>query len=101
MKPSFSFLLLALHLADAILALLPVVDYHYEKKRPLITAHRGSMWYLPEHTVAAYYYAFFEGADFIDIDLQPTADGSFIAYHDNVITPSDIPDILEHPEIFT
>ena len=42
---------------------------YYERKKPLITAHRGSMWYFPEHTLVSYYYAFFEGADFIDVDL--------------------------------
>ena len=77
------------------------MDVNYERKVPLITAHRGSMWYFPEHTIAAYYYAFFEGADFIDVDLHPTKDGTFIAYHDPVITPEEAPSILDFPEIFT
>ena len=62
----------------------------YERKVPLITAHRGSMWYMPEHTYPAYYYAFFEGADFIDVDLQPTKDGQFIVYHDPVLLDKEI-----------
>ena len=77
------------------------VGIHYERRRPLITAHRGSVWYFPEHTIAAYYYAFFEGAHFIDVDLHPTKDGSFVAYHDFAITPADTPSVLEHPDVFT
>ena len=68
----------------------PSVSLDYEKKVPLITAHRGSMWYFPEHTSAAYYYSFFEGADFIDVDLQPTKDGHFMVFHDIVITHDEV-----------
>ena len=68
----------------------PHVSFDYEKKVPLITSHRGSMWYFPEHTSAAYYYSFFEGADFIDVDLQPTKDNQFLVFHDPIITHDDV-----------
>ena len=48
------------------------------------------MWYLPEHTLAAYYYAFFEGAHFIDVDVHPTRDGKFIVYHDPVLLDTEL-----------
>ena len=48
------------------------------------------MWYFPEHTFAAYYYAFFEKADFIDVDLQPTKDGKFVVYHDPIFLEHEI-----------
>ena len=72
----------------------------YEEKVPLITAHRGSMGYFPEHTQAAYYYSFFEGADFIDIDVQPTKDGDLVVYHDPVLLEDTVSGLLENPEVF-
>jgi glycerophosphoryl diester phosphodiesterase len=65
-------------------------NIQYEKKIPLITAHRGSMWYFPEHTLMAYYYAFFEKSDFIDVDLQPTKDGKFVVYHDPILQEHEV-----------
>lgn len=67
----------------------------------MITAHRGSTWYFPEHTLDAYYYAFFEGADFIDVDIHPTADGEFIVYHDPVLMGDDLSGFDEYDKIFS
>ena len=47
----------------------------------MVIAHRGSMGYFPEHTRIAYYYSFFEGADFVDVDVHPTKDGHLIVNH--------------------
>lgn len=44
--------------------------------------HRGASGYAPEHTFAAYDLALEQGADYIEIDLQMTADGVLVALHD-------------------
>ncbi|MEJ2088929.1 MAG: glycerophosphodiester phosphodiesterase family protein, partial [Gammaproteobacteria bacterium] len=48
-------------------------------------AHRGASGERPEHTLAAYELALVEGADFIELDLVPTADGHLIARHENAL----------------
>lgn len=48
------------------------------------------MWYFPEHSVPAYYYSFFEGADFIDVDINPTSDGHFVIFHDPIVTKNHV-----------
>jgi len=50
--------------------------------RPVVIAHRGASGYLPEHTLAAYAYAYAAGADFIEPDLVRTSDGAFVCIHD-------------------
>ena len=50
--------------------------------RPLAIGHRGASGYLPEHTLAAYELAVRLGADYIEPDLVPTADGHLVARHD-------------------
>lgn len=54
-------------------------------RRPLVIAHRGASGYLPEHTLAAYELAVRMGADFIEPDLQRTADGVLVAMHDDTL----------------
>lgn len=74
---------------------------YFEKQglKPLIIAHRGSMGYFPEHTKLAYYYAHFEGSDFIDIDLQPTKDGHFVVNHDPCFS-QELTGYEAYPDIF-
>jgi glycerophosphoryl diester phosphodiesterase len=48
----------------------------------LVVAHRGASAHAPEHTYAAYDLAFEQGADVIEIDVRPMADGTFVALHD-------------------
>ena len=36
-----------------------------------VIAHRGASGYVPEHTLAAYALAVFQGADYIEPDLKP------------------------------
>lgn len=50
---------------------------------PLIIAHRGASGHLPEHTLAAYTLAVFQGADVIEPDLVMSRDGELVARHDN------------------
>src|SRR4028118_1237718 len=47
--------------------------------------HRGASGYAPEHTFAAYDLALEQGADYIEIDLQMTADGVLVAMHDKTL----------------
>jgi glycerophosphoryl diester phosphodiesterase len=63
---------------------------------PIVIAHRGASGYLPEHTLAAYELAIEQGADFIEPDLVPTADGVLIARHENELSGST--DVADHPE---
>eukprot|EP00347_Sterkiella_histriomuscorum_P016028 403354766 len=76
---------------------------YYEKQSvnsaPLIIAHRGSFGYFPEHTEPAYHYAFFEGAHFIDIDIQPTKDGHLVIHHEPALDGQLIGEEM-YPHIF-
>jgi glycerophosphoryl diester phosphodiesterase len=55
--------------------------------------HRGASAYAPEHTFAAYDLALEQGADYIEIDLQMTADGVLVALHDKTLNrTADAPD---------
>ena len=48
----------------------------------VVIAHRGASAYAPEHTFAAYDLALEQGADYIEQDLQLTADGVLVVLHD-------------------
>ncbi|MDG4763590.1 glycerophosphodiester phosphodiesterase [Solwaraspora sp. WMMD406] len=63
---------------------------------PLVIAHRGASGYRPEHTLAAYQLAIRQGADYIEPDLVPTADGVLVARHENEISgTTDVADRAE------
>jgi glycerophosphoryl diester phosphodiesterase len=47
--------------------------------------HRGASGHAPEHTIPAYNLALEQGADYIEIDLQMTADGVLVALHDKTL----------------
>jgi glycerophosphoryl diester phosphodiesterase len=65
-------------------------------RAPIVIAHRGASGYLPEHTLAAYALAVFQGADFIEPDLVMTKDGHLIARHENAL--DDTTDVAEHAQ---
>lgn len=48
-----------------------------------IIAHRGFAGAAPENTVAATCFAAKHGADLVEIDAMPTADGRVVAFHDD------------------
>lgn len=48
-------------------------------------AHRGASGYAPEHTMQAYKLAAELGADYLEIDLQMTKDGTLVAMHDDSV----------------
>ncbi|MGH8298372.1 MAG: glycerophosphodiester phosphodiesterase [Steroidobacteraceae bacterium] len=54
-------------------------------RRPIVIAHRGASGYAPEHTLAAYFIAMQQGADYIEPDLVMTRDGVLVARHENEI----------------
>ena len=53
---------------------------------PIVIAHRGASGYAPEHTLAAYFIAIEQGADYIEPDLVATRDGVLVARHENEIS---------------
>lgn len=73
---------------------------------PTVIAHRGASGYLPEHTLAAYWLAIEQGADYVEPDLVSTKDGVLVARHENAIAILDADgtvkeattDIAERPE---
>lgn len=50
--------------------------------RNSVVAHRGSTYWVPEETEAAFRWARNIGADYLEADLQITSDGVIIALHD-------------------
>jgi glycerophosphoryl diester phosphodiesterase len=50
-----------------------------------VIAHRGASGHAPEHTFAAYDRALAMGADYIEQDLQMTADGELVVLHDETL----------------
>lgn len=55
---------------------------------PQIIAHRGASGEYPEHTLAGYAHALEQGADIIEPDLLPSADGVLFCRHDLKLTRS-------------
>ncbi len=51
----------------------------------IIIGHRGASGYVPEHTLASYFLAIQQGADFVEPDLVSTRDGVLVARHENEI----------------
>ena len=48
----------------------------------LVIAHRGAVGRAPENTLASMRAAIEDGADFVEIDVQETADGEVVVIHD-------------------
>ena len=51
--------------------------------RVQIMAHRGSAKAAPENTLAAFRQAITDKADWIELDVQETADGQVVVFHDS------------------
>ena len=58
----------------------------------LIIAHRGSSWTAPENTLAAFRLAAEQRTDFIELDVQESADGQVLVAHD-----SDLMKVAQEP----
>ena len=64
--------------------------------RPFVIAHRGASGYVPEHTLAGYFIAIQQGADYVEPDLVISRDGALLARHENEIGGTT--DVAMHPE---
>lgn len=53
-----------------------------EREQVTITAHRGASWDAPENSLAAIEQAIQQGSDYIELDVQQTADGELVLIHD-------------------
>ncbi len=51
----------------------------------IVIAHRGASDFAPEHTFASYDLALKQGADYLEQDLQLTADGVLVVLHDTTL----------------
>jgi glycerophosphoryl diester phosphodiesterase len=49
---------------------------------PLVIAHRGASWDLPENTLPAFERAIEIGADYVELDVHARADGELVVCHD-------------------
>ena len=47
-----------------------------------VIAHRGASAYAPENTLAAFALAADQGADMVELDVQRSADGALVVFHD-------------------
>ena len=53
--------------------------------RPLVIAHRGGAWLWPENTLVSFAGAVDLGADVLEMDVYPTADGVPVVFHDSTV----------------
>ena len=49
---------------------------------PEVTSHRGNSVKAPENTISAFEYAIKDMSDYIELDVQETADGELVVMHD-------------------
>lgn len=68
--------LVALGLGGALLANLPTAT------EVVIIAHRGAAGSAPENTMASFERAIADGTDWVELDVQETADGRVVVIHD-------------------
>lgn len=68
----------------------------WNRRKPIVIAHRGASGYRPEHTLESYALAIALGCDYIEPDLVITRDGVLIARHENEL--SDTTDVGDRPE---
>lgn len=91
MKSLASLLAVAMLTVAGAACATPVVDREARAARPgqraepIVIGHRGASGYVPEHTLAAYWLAIEQGADYIEPDLVSTLDGVLVARHENAI----------------
>src|SRR5512146_1026748 len=50
-------------------------------QKPLVFAHRGASKVAPENTLPAFEAAIALGADGVELDVQATADGKLVVFH--------------------
>lgn len=75
----------AFELALALLAFgqLTFIAYSFDSRDDVQNiAHRGASWDAPENSLAAIEKAISQGADYIELDVQQTAEGTLVLIHD-------------------
>lgn len=77
-------------------AVLMTASSSAANSRPFVIAHRGASGYLPEHTLAGYFIAIDQGADYVEPDLVITRDGALVVRHENEIGGTT--DVASHAE---
>ena len=84
-QPSKRKVLAVIMIATALAAVVGIVAFSRVKleDRTEITAHRGASKVAPENTMAAVQRAIEDGADWVEIDVQETADGEVVLMHDS------------------
>lgn len=80
----------ALSAASVLTAAAPAAAVP-DAERPLVIGHRGAAGTAPENTVAAFKDARAAGADYLEIDVQLSADGVPFLFHDS--TPARTTDV--------
>jgi len=68
----------------------------FDQTAPIVIAHRGASGLRPEHTIEGYSLALSQGADVIEPDLVPSADGVLFARHEPNLARST--DVFLRPE---
>lgn len=58
------------------------VIFNQKNSRPLVFAHRGGGGLFPENTLEAFEHSAKLGADFLELDVHSTADGTLVVLHD-------------------
>ncbi|CAN5175109.1 glycerophosphodiester phosphodiesterase [soil metagenome] len=61
------------------------VIFNQENSRPLVFAHRGGGGLFPENTLEAFEFSAKLGADFLELDVHSTADGTLVVLHDGSV----------------
>ena len=62
-----------------------ITCYMKESKRPVVCAHRGESYSVPENTMLAFRTAVKKKADWVEMDVHKTLDGKIIVSHDDYI----------------
>jgi glycerophosphoryl diester phosphodiesterase len=57
----------------------------FDGPRPRLFAHRGASGTLPESTLPAFRTALAAGADRLELDVHPSADGEVVVFHDDTV----------------
>ncbi len=60
-----------------------LIDGTQTEDEVLIIAHRGAAGKAPENTLAAFHQAIEDQTDWIELDVQETADGEIVVFHDS------------------
>ncbi|MCC5855744.1 MAG: glycerophosphoryl diester phosphodiesterase membrane domain-containing protein [Idiomarina sp.] len=79
---AFAWTFEALLVVFAIAQLTYVAQSFDSRDEALNIAHRGASWDAPENSLAAIEAAIQQGADYIELDVQQTADGALVLLHD-------------------